>query len=220
MRPHQNALCTLVYMIECIMYLRVLNRMQWVLLCTQLASLMYLDIHRISLWELQCAQNVSSYQQIELTCFMSPMSQCMILSLSQIIKIIGKYISLCNTFALSRIKFAFPMDPHWDGRHQHVPHCYDNWVAMATRVKTSLISLSLAVLSSYLPWRFPGTIGINPYTLLLSYLLWSFLGMIGISQIPRCYGNSVAMATRVKPQLLLCFMSYWVHVWYGGFLGQ
>ena len=47
-------------------------------------------------------------------------------SLSQIIKIIGKYISLCNTFALSRIKFAFPMDPHWDGRHQHIPHCYGN----------------------------------------------------------------------------------------------
>ena len=39
MRPHQNAFCTLVYMIECIMYLCVLNRMQWVLLCTQLASL-------------------------------------------------------------------------------------------------------------------------------------------------------------------------------------
>ena len=37
---------------------------------------------------------------------MSPMCQYMILSLSQIVKIIGKYISLCNTFALSRIKFA------------------------------------------------------------------------------------------------------------------
>ena len=49
MRPHQTAFCNLVYTIECIVYLCVLNRMQWVLLCTQLASLMYLDIHRISL---------------------------------------------------------------------------------------------------------------------------------------------------------------------------
>ena len=31
-------------------------------------------------------------------------------SLSQIIKIIGKYI--CNSFAFSRIKFTFAMDPH------------------------------------------------------------------------------------------------------------
>ena len=59
----------------------------------------------------------------------------MILSMSQIIKIIEKYISLCNTFALSHIKFAFPMNPHWDSRHQYLPHCYGNWVAMATRVK-------------------------------------------------------------------------------------
>ena len=28
--------------------------------------------------------------------------------------------------------------------------------------------------------------------------------MIGISHIPQCYGNSVAMPTRVIPQLPLC----------------
>ena len=48
----QNAFCTLVYMIECIMYLIfLLHRMQWVLLCTQLASQMYFDVHRIGIWE-------------------------------------------------------------------------------------------------------------------------------------------------------------------------
>ena len=29
-----------------------------------------------------------------------------------------KYISLCNSFTLSRIKFTFAIDPPWDGRHQ------------------------------------------------------------------------------------------------------
>ena len=36
------------------------------------------------------------------------------------------------------------------------------------------------------------------YTILSSYLLWMFFGTIGISLIPRCYGNSVLMATRLK----------------------
>ena len=44
--------------------------------------------------------------------------ESVILSLSQIIKIIGKYISLCNSFALSCIKFTFAMDRPWDGGHQ------------------------------------------------------------------------------------------------------
>ena len=52
----QNALCT---------YSCVLNRMQWVLLCTQLASLMYFDVRRINIWKHQCTctQNVTSYKQ-------------------------------------------------------------------------------------------------------------------------------------------------------------
>ena len=45
-------------------------------------------------------------------------NESMILSLSQAIKIIGKYISLCNSFALSCIKFTFAIDPPWDGGHQ------------------------------------------------------------------------------------------------------
>ena len=40
--------------------------------------------------------------------------------LSQIIKITGKYISLCNYFALSCIKFTYTMDRPWDSDHQ--PH--------------------------------------------------------------------------------------------------
>ena len=36
-------------------------------------------------------------------------------------------------------------------------------------------------------------------SMLSQYLVWSFLGMTGISQLPRCYGNLFAMATRVKP---------------------
>ena len=32
--------------------------------------------------------------------------------------------------------------------------------------------------------------------------------MISISHIPLCYGNSVPMATRVKPQFLLCLTEF------------
>ena len=52
--------------------------------------------------------NVSSYKQLELAGVMSPMTQ------SQIIKIIGKYILLCNSSALSRIEFIFGMEILWD----------------------------------------------------------------------------------------------------------
>ena len=45
-------------------------------------------------------------------------------SMIQIIEMIGKYISLCNSFALSCIKFTFAVDPPWDAG-----------TAMATRVK-------------------------------------------------------------------------------------
>ena len=43
------------------------------------------------------------------------------MSLSQIIKIIGKYISLCNSFVLSRIEFMFGKEIPWNNRHQHIP---------------------------------------------------------------------------------------------------
>ena len=45
-------------------------------------------------------------------------NESMILSLSQFIKIIGKYISLCNSFTLSCIKFTFAMNPPGDGGHK------------------------------------------------------------------------------------------------------
>ena len=44
--------------------------------------------------------------------------------------------------------------------------------------------------------------------------------MISINHILRCYGNLVAMATRVKTQLLICLKSHLVRIWYGGCLGQ
>ena len=39
---------------------------------------------------------------------------------------------------------------------------------------------------------------------------------MGISHIPRCYGNSAVMVTRVKPQELLCLESCIVAHYYGG----
>ena len=109
MKPHQTAFSNLVYMIECIMYLCVLNRMQWVLLCAQLASPMYFDIYTELAFE-----NSSVHKTSALTSKWNRISRFnesnvslyMILSLSQIIKIIGKHISLCNTFAFGRIKFS------------------------------------------------------------------------------------------------------------------
>ena len=59
----------------------------------------------------------------------------------------------------------------------HIPCCYRNLVAMATRVQPN-----------------------NSFVVLSSYLVWRLLGTIGISHIPRCYGNSVAKATEVKRQ--------------------
>ena len=38
------------------------------------------------------------------------------------------------------------------------------------------------------------------YTVLSSYLVWRFLGTIGITHILCCYRNLVAMATRLKLQ--------------------
>ena len=62
----------------------------------------------------------------------------------------------------------------------HIPRCYANLVAMATRVRHPLLVCLNSVLSSHLVRR--------------------FLGMRGISHIPCCYGSLVAMAARVKPQ--------------------
>ena len=42
----------------------------------------------------------------------------MYLGLSQIIKMIGKYILLCNYFALSRIDSIFAIEAPWYDRHR------------------------------------------------------------------------------------------------------
>ena len=121
-RPHQNAFCTLVYMIKCIMYLIcVLYRMQWVLLCTPLASLMYFDVHKLALENPGIHERQFS-QATRVSRFYESNES---MSLSQIIKIIGKYISLCNSSALSHIEFIFGMEVLWDNRHQ--PHATLLW---------------------------------------------------------------------------------------------
>ena len=45
------------------------------------------------------------------------------------------YILLCNSLALSGIQSIFSMDAPWHNRHQQLPCCYGNLIAMATRVK-------------------------------------------------------------------------------------
>ena len=55
------------------------------------------------------------------------------MSLTQIIKIIGKNIALCNSFALSCIKFIFGMEVRWDNWHHN--SLLWNLVPMATRLK-------------------------------------------------------------------------------------
>ena len=61
----------------------------------------------------------------------------------------------------------------------HIACCYSKKVTMAKQNDTSVTNLSYIVSNSHLAQRFIGT--------------------IGISLIPRCYGNLVAMATRVEP---------------------
>ena len=120
----QNALCT------CVLY-----RMQWVLLCTPLASLMYFDVHRINIWEPQCKRNVSSYEQIGLAGFMSP---CVYESMQfeSNYQNNRKIHFTLQLFCLnSRTEFIFGKEVPWDNRHQDIPHCYGNSVIMATRVK-------------------------------------------------------------------------------------
>ena len=122
MRPHQNAICTLVYMIKCIMYLIcVLYRMQWVLLCTPLASLMYLTYTELAFEN----PSIHERQFLQATRFSRFYESNESMSLRQIIKIIGKYISLCNSSLLSRIEFIFGMEVLWDNRHQ--PHITLIW---------------------------------------------------------------------------------------------
>ena len=43
--------------------------------------------------------------------------------------------NVSNSFVLSPIEFIFGMELLWDERHQHIPRCYGNIVAMSTRVK-------------------------------------------------------------------------------------
>ena len=91
------------------------------------------------------------------------------------------------------------MDPHWDSGH---PATY--LIAMVTG----------------LPWQPERNLN-NSFVLghIEFILLLSVPETIGIDHIPCCYGNAVVMATKVKPQLLLCLELYSVHTCYGGSLG-
>ena len=126
-RMHLEPLCThrmhyvrtLVYSIECSWYWCVYN------------LTMYFDVHKINLWELQFYTNRQ----------LLPANRASRFYESMILKSESSYQNnrtihfTLQLFLLSRIKFTFAMDPLWDGKHSHLPHCYNNWVVMATRVK-------------------------------------------------------------------------------------
>ena len=94
------------------------------------------------------------------------------MSLTQVIKIIGKNIVLCKSFVLSCIKSIFGMEVCWE----NWPHTSLLWKlgSYGNQIETSVTHMDL-------------------------YLVWSFLGKIDISHIPRSYGNLVGIATTVKP---------------------
>ena len=85
-----------------------------------------------------------------------------------------------NSFVLSWIESIFGIEVLWEDRHQ--PHTSLLWYLCyhSNHSDMSITLLSQVILSSHLVWRFFGT--------------------IGISLIPRCYGNLVTMAARVKHQ--------------------
>ena len=102
------------------------------------------------------------------------------MSLCQIIKIKGKYISLFNSFVLSGIESIFGSEVRWDNRPQPLTSLLWKSGCHCSHSETSTTHLSLNLLSSYFVCR--------------------FLGKIGISCIPRTYGNVVVMATKMKTQ--------------------
>ena len=86
-------------------------------------------------------------------------------------------LNLNNSFVLSLIEVILGMKLPCNDRHQ--PHTSLLWKLSChgNESETLITHLSQVVLSSYLVWR--------------------LLGTTGISHIPRCYGNSVTMATGV-----------------------
>ena len=119
---------------ECILYSCVHDRMHyvlmctpWVLLCTQLA---YIELA----FENSSVHKTSAFTSNRICPFYES-NESVILSLSQVIKIIGKYISLCNSFTLSCISSHLLWIVLGTVGISHLPHCSGNWVAMAARVK-------------------------------------------------------------------------------------
>ena len=87
--------------------------------------------------------------------------------------------NLNNSFVLSRTDFRFGMEVLWDNRHQPYTSLLCQFSCHGNQLKISITPLFWVALRSYLVWRFFET--------------------VCISYMPRCYGNSVAMATRMKP---------------------
>ena len=73
------------------------------------------------------------------------------MSLTQIIKIIGKNIALCNSFVLSCIKSIFGMEVHWD----NWPHTSLLWKlgSYGNQIETSVTLSYGFIFGMELPWE-------------------------------------------------------------------
>ena len=108
-------------------------------------------------------------------------------------------IVIChNSFVISHIESKFGMEVFWNNRHQ--PHALLLWKhgCHGNQSETSITLLSY----------------------LSSYLVRRFLGAVCISHIPDCFGNLVAMATRLKLLQCFCLKLYWIYICYGDSLRQ
>ena len=78
------------------------------------------------------------------------------MGLSQIIKIIGKYILLCNYFALGRIESIFAIEVPWYDRHQSLTSllcqlgCHGN--QSETSITYSVLSRIEFTFGKEVPW--------------------------------------------------------------------
>ena len=103
-----------------------------------------------------------------------------------------------NSFIVNQIESKFGMEVFWNNRCQ--PHALLLW-KLGCHGNDSETSITLL---SYLS----------------SYLVRRFLGAVCISHIPDCFGNLVAMATRLKVPQCLCLKLYWIYICYGDSMRQ
>ena len=103
-----------------------------------------------------------------------------------------------NSFVVSHIESKFGIEVLWNNRHQ--PDALLLWKlgCHGNQSETSITHLSY----------------------LSSYLVRRFLRVVCISHIADCFGNLVAMATRLKLLQCLCLKLYWIYICYGDSLRQ